>query len=316
MKIVPNPNTNLSIIKFFLNLLVMHTDPKASTQKVVIVGAGAAGLQASRLLREASISVVLLEARDRIGGRIHTSCHSVTTTASGNQVTVLHDEGAAWVHGIGYAWPTDAMAPTTIASSMSLPNKGINPMLALLQEAAGSPEALWERELKPTFPTGNPWMRPKTCLFEDGQLAVYHSGQLLTDDLLHKSLERHFKIMDQVDDIGQTLLETDRRHVTLNQSLQDTLNRVFKRKESQRQRKVKDYMKLEQLRQFYVHLIELWYAGPADRLQLSEFIDFDDNLEDGDISYSGRRRLLWSTLHCDQWDGIVAETIDQSWRGK
>jgi monoamine oxidase len=99
MKIVPNPNTNLSIIKFFLNLLVMHTDPKASTQKVVIVGAGAAGLKASRLLRKASISVVLLAARDRIGGRIHTSCHSLTT-ALGNQVTVLHDEGAAWTYGL------------------------------------------------------------------------------------------------------------------------------------------------------------------------------------------------------------------------
>ena len=120
----------------------MHSDPKAKNQKVVIVGAGAAGLQASRLLREASISVVLLEARDRIGGRIHTSSHSLTNV-SGNQVTVLHDEGAAWVHGIGYAWPADETATTTISPSVSLPNNIINPMLALLQEAAGSPEALW-----------------------------------------------------------------------------------------------------------------------------------------------------------------------------
>ena len=154
------------------------------------------------------------------------------------------------------------------------------------------------------FPTGNPWMRPKTCLFEDGQLAIYHGGKLLTDDLLIKSLERHFKIMDQVDDIGQTLLETDRQHVTLNQSLQDTVNRVLKRKESQRQRKVKDYMKLEQLRQFYVHLIELWYAGPADRLQLSEFIDFDESLEDGDISYTGEGDFFGP--HCTVTSGMAS----------
>jgi monoamine oxidase len=58
---------------------------------VVVVGAGAAGLAAARELRRRGASVVVLEARDRIGGRIHT----------------LHDErlplpvelGAEFVHG-------------------------------------------------------------------------------------------------------------------------------------------------------------------------------------------------------------------------
>jgi len=39
---------------------------------VLIIGAGAAGLAAARELSHAGIRVIILEARDRIGGRINT----------------------------------------------------------------------------------------------------------------------------------------------------------------------------------------------------------------------------------------------------
>lgn len=57
---------------------------------VVIVGAGIAGLTAARLLQRAGRGVVLLEARDRIGGRVHTD-------RSEGRVT---DLGASWIHGV------------------------------------------------------------------------------------------------------------------------------------------------------------------------------------------------------------------------
>jgi monoamine oxidase len=59
------------------------------TRRVVIIGAGIAGLVAARLLRAAGIDVVVLEARDRIGGRID------TVDLAGATV----DLGAAWIHG-------------------------------------------------------------------------------------------------------------------------------------------------------------------------------------------------------------------------
>ncbi|WP_282836761.1 flavin monoamine oxidase family protein [Microbacterium flavum] len=56
----------------------------------IVIGAGIAGLTAARLLAGAGRRVVVLEARDRIGGR-------VWTDRTGGFVT---DRGASWIHGI------------------------------------------------------------------------------------------------------------------------------------------------------------------------------------------------------------------------
>lgn len=56
----------------------------------IVVGAGVSGLTAARLLAGAGQQVVVLEARDRIGGRVWTDCES------GRAI----DCGASWIHGI------------------------------------------------------------------------------------------------------------------------------------------------------------------------------------------------------------------------
>jgi monoamine oxidase len=59
---------------------------------VVVVGAGVAGLAAARTLAEAGRQVALLEARDRVGGRIHT-----VAAADGGLAVEL---GAEFIHGL------------------------------------------------------------------------------------------------------------------------------------------------------------------------------------------------------------------------
>jgi len=66
------------------------TDPESSATDVVIIGAGAAGLSAARALAQAGLSVELLEARDRVGGRI------LTVPDPGGYPLEL---GAEFVHG-------------------------------------------------------------------------------------------------------------------------------------------------------------------------------------------------------------------------
>ncbi|MBJ7332491.1 MAG: FAD-dependent oxidoreductase [Solirubrobacteraceae bacterium] len=60
----------------------------SSARRVIVVGAGLAGLGAASALREAEIEPVVLEARARVGGRV------AVTTELGPPV----DLGAAWIH--------------------------------------------------------------------------------------------------------------------------------------------------------------------------------------------------------------------------
>ncbi len=68
--------------------------------QVVVIGAGVAGLTAARLLAGAGYNVVVLEARDRIGGRVHTD-------RSDGHVT---DLGASWIHGVEHSAVAAAVA--------------------------------------------------------------------------------------------------------------------------------------------------------------------------------------------------------------
>ncbi|KAI3669125.1 hypothetical protein L6452_40349 [Arctium lappa] len=63
---------------------------QSSKPSVIVIGSGISGIAAAHILNNADFEVVLLESRDRIGGRIHTNY------SFGCPV----DMGASWLHGV------------------------------------------------------------------------------------------------------------------------------------------------------------------------------------------------------------------------
>lgn len=64
-------------------------DEAEDDDEIAIIGAGMAGLAAARVLTDEGFSVFVLEARERIGGRMHTD----------DSLGFPIDLGAAWIHG-------------------------------------------------------------------------------------------------------------------------------------------------------------------------------------------------------------------------
>ncbi len=68
----------------------LHVDIRTQEFDTIVVGAGVSGLSAARVLAAQGQKVMVLEARDRIGGRLHTERLDGRIT----------DLGASWIHGI------------------------------------------------------------------------------------------------------------------------------------------------------------------------------------------------------------------------
>ena len=64
--------------------------PSRASRRVIVIGAGVAGLAAAATLQAHGDDVTILEARDRIGGRVHTA-----RPWPGDPI----DIGASWIHG-------------------------------------------------------------------------------------------------------------------------------------------------------------------------------------------------------------------------
>jgi len=57
---------------------------------VIIIGAGISGLSAAKKLNETGVNIIVLEAQDKIGGRLRTN----------RTLGFEFDEGASWIHGM------------------------------------------------------------------------------------------------------------------------------------------------------------------------------------------------------------------------
>lgn len=92
-KFIKDTLTGLPILLIAPSLLAIscnkdeNNEPNGKT--VVIIGAGISGLAAAKKLKEKGFNIIVLEAQDKVGGRLRTN----------RTLGVAFDEGASWIHG-------------------------------------------------------------------------------------------------------------------------------------------------------------------------------------------------------------------------
>jgi monoamine oxidase len=95
----------------------------AASKKVIVVGAGMAGAAAARALRNAGCQVLVLEARNRTGGRIHTH------TGWGTNIEL----GANWIHNARH--PENALPQ--LADTLGIERRHTSYSAAKIYDAEG-----------------------------------------------------------------------------------------------------------------------------------------------------------------------------------
>jgi len=111
------------------------------TADVVVAGAGLAGLHAALTLEDAGLSVLVLEGRDRVGGKILTFANVPGLPEAGGQSI-----------GSGYGRVVDAASRSGVVLEDQLPQALRHPDIALVLDGQAIPKAAWKDSPRNPFP--------------------------------------------------------------------------------------------------------------------------------------------------------------------
>jgi monoamine oxidase len=236
---------------------------------VVIIGAGASGLQcASDLLSSKAPStfsgssapnnekpsLMILEARDRVGGRILSSTATAVELAKNSQVSFSRDLGAAWVHGTGLSTGD---------------KEDRNPMMRLLEQTTPEGKTVEEFHLSPAF-AGNGWMRPDTILHKADRIALFRNGTLIENDsnATVDAIKRHYRIQKEIAEHAKHLYEIGEGIQTVNTSVAQVRSMISANIATNDDDDDASSL-FSDLVPFYAFLSENWNGLPDNDIQLS-----------------------------------------------
>jgi monoamine oxidase len=156
---------------------------------VVIVGAGLAGLTAARDLVAAGKSVVVLEARDRVGGRVHNLDlgGGVITEAGAEFIGPTQDRIAALAKDVGVdTYPTYNTGDNVyFRNGMALRYSSSGPLGAVPPDPTGAIEAekaiLQLDDMAKQVPLDAPWTAPKAAEWDGQTFETWKLANTVTD---------------------------------------------------------------------------------------------------------------------------------------
>ena len=91
-KFIQKTLTGLPIVLVAPSILASacNADEVPKDKTILVIGAGISGLAAAKKLQDKGYTVIVLEAQDKVGGRMRTN----------RSLGPAFDEGASWIHGI------------------------------------------------------------------------------------------------------------------------------------------------------------------------------------------------------------------------
>ena len=159
------------------------TDADADAD-VIVVGAGFAGLSAARALAGAGLKVVVLEARNRVGGRTHTVERSgVTLDLGGQWIGPGQSRIAALADELGVdTYPQYDDGDDVVVRAGTVVRVASPALAFAKEELLGYLELVAALEaLADTVPTDAPWQAPKAAALDRQTLATWIDARNVPD---------------------------------------------------------------------------------------------------------------------------------------
>ena len=236
---------------------------------VIIIGSGASGLQCAANLKDnTELSFAVLEARDRVGGRIYSTLETRTKPDQvGDSVLFYRDHGASWIHGLGE-------------------DGNENPMVQLLRDR--NREA--DDEVIIQIFQGNAWMRPMSILHNEGAIAIFANKERIPNDsaTIDEALKRHYVIQKKISEYAGKMFEDGEGMNTVYLSAEKARLAVLREENAQIGGNCVVDAAVERLHPFYTFLNENWNGISSSILPLYSLFDGDDKQDLNDHTYSNQ----------------------------